>query len=372
MRGLAGWTPRAAVDAVPAAWSPAVPPPIAVVVFFGAGARGRSTDAARDGRPADAPSSVATTADWSADVEFLTRRIKADTGCGGCVVVVSPVPLVGLSDAADSEGGAAAVRVARAATASGCVAANAWALFQRTPNAAVVSRGGGPGFADWLTAGPLAEAGAAPAHLEPAWPPASHSLTRAPRRPAGPPSVAAGTFAPATHARQAALVPAATALLVIDAQNYVCSPEGGLYSSSDGATIDGAYFFGRLEGGVLAAWARLVAAARACAVEVIYTVMASLTPDGRDRGLDYKLSGFHVPPHSWDAAVVGAAAPLRGEIVLPKTSSSPFQSTNLNYLLRAAGHTQLVVCGCVTDQCVDGAVRDACDLGYLGERMGRI
>ena len=39
------------------------------------------------------------------------------------------------------------------------------------------------------------------------------------------------------------------------------------------------------------------------ALQVMYTVIQSLTADGRDRGLDYKLSGFHVPPASWDALV---------------------------------------------------------------------
>lgn len=38
-------------------------------------------------------------------------------------------------------------------------------------------------------------------------------------------------------------------------------------------------------------------------MEVMYTVIQSLTADGRDRGLDYKLSGFHVPPGSPDAQV---------------------------------------------------------------------
>lgn len=42
---------------------------------------------------------------------------------------------------------------------------------------------------------------------------------------------------------------------------------------------------------------------RAAGVEVLYTVIQSLTADGRDRSLDYKLSGFHVPPGSWDAQV---------------------------------------------------------------------
>ena len=42
---------------------------------------------------------------------------------------------------------------------------------------------------------------------------------------------------------------------------------------------------------------------RAARVEVLYTVIQSLTVDGRDRSLDYKFSGFHVPPNSWDAQV---------------------------------------------------------------------
>ena len=44
---------------------------------------------------------------------------------------------------------------------------------------------------------------------------------------------------------------------------------------------------------------------RAVGLEVLYTVIQSLTADGRDRGLDYKLSGFHVPPGCWDAQVGG-------------------------------------------------------------------
>lgn len=45
----------------------------------------------------------------------------------------------------------------------------------------------------------------------------------------------------------------------------------------------------------------------------MYTVIQSLTADGRDRGLDYKLSGFHVPPGSPDAQVgqVAMAAMLQ-------------------------------------------------------------
>jgi ureidoacrylate peracid hydrolase len=34
-------------------------------------------------------------------------------------------------------------------------------------------------------------------------------------------------------------------------------------------------------------------------------------------------------------------------------------------VLRNLGVRSLIIAGCLTDQCVDSAVRDACDLGYL-------
>ena len=50
---------------------------------------------------------------------------------------------------------------------------------------------------------------------------------------------------------------------------------------------------------------------------------------------------------------------------LPKSSSSVFVSTHIDYLLRNLGVKQLVISGLITDQCVESAIRDACDLGYL-------
>ena len=56
---------------------------------------------------------------------------------------------------------------------------------------------------------------------------------------------------------------------------------------------------------------------------------------------------------------------LPDEIVLPKGSSSVFVSTNITYLLNNLDVEQLVICGGLTDQCVESAVRDACDAGFL-------
>ena len=51
-------------------------------------------------------------------------------------------------------------------------------------------------------------------------------------------------------------------------------------------------------------WTGLRDACREAGIEVMYTVIQSLTADGRDQSLDYKISGFHVPPGSFDAQVI--------------------------------------------------------------------
>jgi biuret amidohydrolase len=56
---------------------------------------------------------------------------------------------------------------------------------------------------------------------------------------------------------------------------------------------------------------------------------------------------------------------IDNEILLPKSSSGVFNSTNIDYVLRNMGVRYLIVSGVVTDQCVDMAVRDAADRGYL-------
>jgi len=64
------------------------------------------------------------------------------------------------------------------------------------------------------------------------------------------------------------------------------------------------------------------------------------------------------------SAIIDAIAPKGDEIVLPKTSSSVFNSTNLDYLLRNIGIEDVLVAGFMTDQCIDHTVKDGADLGY--------
>jgi len=169
--------------------------------------------------------------------------------------------------------------------------------------------------------------------------------------------------------REIPIVPKKSALLYIDVQNYNARSDGGEYQD-EGLTPAEAetkydYFFKRLENVALPNMQRLQKACRQKGIEVLYTVIESLTADGRDRSLDYKITGFNVPKDSADARVLDVIKPIEDEIVFPKTSSSVFISTNIHYILGNLGVDFLIISGLLTDQCISSAVRDACDLGYL-------
>jgi len=104
-------------------------------------------------------------------------------------------------------------------------------------------------------------------------------------------------------------------------------------------------------------------------------------PTSRVTSSDYRLSGFRIPPRSWDAELIEelqegegdegeergtskGAAPRPQDLFLPKTSCNVFLSTALDFHLRSLRVRQLVVAGVVTDQCVATAVATAADLGY--------
>jgi ureidoacrylate peracid hydrolase len=172
-----------------------------------------------------------------------------------------------------------------------------------------------------------------------------------------------------TLSRDIPIVPRRSALLYIDVQNYNARADGGEYQD-EGLTPEQAeekyaYFFKRLEEIVIPNMQRLQKTCRSQGIEILYTTIESMTKDGRDRSLDYKITGFNVPKGSWDAQVLDAIKPLDDEMQFPKTSSSVFISTNIDYILGNLGVDFLIVSGLLTDQCISSAVRDACDLGYL-------
>lgn len=170
-----------------------------------------------------------------------------------------------------------------------------------------------------------------------------------------------------TLTRNLPIEPEHSALLFIDVQNFSAHRDGGEFKelSKDGLSPEIEWFFEQLNSRVIPNMQAIQTACRNTGIEVIYTVIESLTLDGRDRSLDYKITGFNVPKGSWDGQVIDQIKPVGDEIVLPKTSSSVFISTHIDYILRNLGVKQIVISGLLTDQCVESAIRDACDLGYL-------
>lgn len=159
--------------------------------------------------------------------------------------------------------------------------------------------------------------------------------------------------------RQRAIEPERAAVLVIDLQKGEYNPE------KIRGNPENAYLYERIRDVVIPNGQRLIAACRKAGLEIIYTTIECLTRDGRDRSLDYKVSGIFVPRGSWQAEVIDELRPEEDDIVIPKTSSSVFNSTNCEYVLRNLGIEYLVVMGILTDQCVESAVRDGCDRGFL-------
>lgn len=152
-----------------------------------------------------------------------------------------------------------------------------------------------------------------------------------------------------------------TALLLVDMQRAWLEPEFDPHLQD----ADARYFLQRTRTQVIPNQQKLLAAMRGARQNVLHTLIESLTADGRDRSLDHKLSDMHLPKGSPQAAIIDELAAGENEIILPKTSSGVFNSTPIDYVLRNLQTRHLIIAGIVTDQCVDMAVRDAADRGYL-------
>lgn len=165
-----------------------------------------------------------------------------------------------------------------------------------------------------------------------------------------------------TNKRETSFAAGETALLFVDVQKIFCTP--GIDPAHPEFGPDH-YYHRRLKETVIPNQVLLLEKARASRIQVMHTIIEALTEDCRDASLDHRLSDLMVPKGHPLAGPIDELAPIANEIVLPKTSSGVFNSTNIDYVLRNLGVRKLIIAGVVTDQCVDMAVRDAADRGYL-------
>ena len=158
-------------------------------------------------------------------------------------------------------------------------------------------------------------------------------------------------------------------------QKYACSPDIGLGPALRKEVPEVAeYWFSRVSEVVVPNVQRLLRFFRSNELRVIYTCVGPLLPDASDmfprrRIRDQsrlKIAGidhfFH--PGTLEHEVIDELKPEENEIIFNKNSGSPFNSTNIDQILRNMGIGSLVITGVATNSCVEITARDAADRGY--------
>ncbi len=159
------------------------------------------------------------------------------------------------------------------------------------------------------------------------------------------------------------LDPARTALVCIDLQYFDAHPDHGMARRATEQGVDVSDYFERL-GPILQRTRALQTAFRQAGSVVVHAHIESATVDGRDVAPIWRQRGYFVPAGSPGAEFLPEVAPLPGEVVFAKTSSSLFNSTDASRVLARLGVDALVFCGVMTYACVELSARDAADIGF--------
>jgi nicotinamidase-related amidase len=156
------------------------------------------------------------------------------------------------------------------------------------------------------------------------------------------------------------------ALVVIDMQYLFASRDHGLFARlrAEGHAEGSEYALERIENSLTPNIARLAQSCRAVDVPVIYARCVSLRGDGSDQTIRHRTLGLVCTLDSLEAQMLKELEPQPGDIVLNKTGSSVFNSTNLEHILRNMGLNTIILTGIWTNSCVEGAARDAGDLDF--------
>lgn len=165
------------------------------------------------------------------------------------------------------------------------------------------------------------------------------------------------------------------ALLVIDMQNYGCNPDVGLpLMLSERYPEIAGYYLPRVTEVAVPNARRLLDGFRAAHRPVVFTRHGPLLADGSDmiarrRRRDVEALERTGTPALWhrgtfEHELIAGLAPVAGELVIDKNTSSAFNSTGIEWLLRNLEIETLVVAGMATDMCVETTARDAADRGF--------
>jgi nicotinamidase-related amidase len=156
--------------------------------------------------------------------------------------------------------------------------------------------------------------------------------------------------------------PRHTALVVVDMQRDFCT-SGGAF---DRMGVDISMY-----PPMVARLARLIQAARAVGVRVVYVIMTTLP--GRliespaqirfNRRLHLSTNGGEPLDYTSDGSegqqIIPELDVLDGDVIVKKYRSSGFWGTNLDMLLRSNAIQTVIATGCTTEGCLESTARDA-------------
>jgi len=156
------------------------------------------------------------------------------------------------------------------------------------------------------------------------------------------------------------------ALLVIDLQYLTASREHGAFKkvTDGGFGEEGEYAISRIENTVVPNVVRLAREMRARNLPVIFARVGSILGDGSDQTERHRRQGLTVALHERPAQILDTLGVEDGDLVITKSGSGCFTSTNLDHMLRNMGIRDLILTGMWTNSCVETTARNAGDLDY--------
>lgn len=169
--------------------------------------------------------------------------------------------------------------------------------------------------------------------------------------------------------------PVSTALMIIDMQYYVTHPDYGLGKVlNDKFPEMATYYFSRLNNIVIPNNRKLLDFFRENKLKVVHITVGPELPDASDyylprRKKDIELqqrTGYITTPikGSKEHQIIKQLEPVKGELVINKTSAGAFNSTGIDIILRKMHIDSIIITGVATNACVETTARDAADRWY--------
>ena len=155
--------------------------------------------------------------------------------------------------------------------------------------------------------------------------------------------------------------PKKTALVLIEYQNDFTTPGGTLHDAVKGVMA---------KTNMLANTIETVEKARAAGATIVFVPITFAEGYGEMRPEPYGILKGVKDSNSfvkggWGAAIVDSLTPKQGDVVIEgKRGLGTFESTNLDWVLRQRGITDVALGGFLTNCCVESTMRTAYEKGY--------